>query len=192
MSLDSIPPHELPWEKLSERELACLRGAAEHKRADQIADEHGLKPGSVQTYLSRATGKLELSNRKAAVRAFATVYMNVQSNNADVPTRATLWLSRVLKRLPWPFPTRWRPTNTMSAAGTILAIAIAATTMLAAAALYLLALALFDSSDRDVARRPHAAVSGEGRVRDETSNDQGSGNDHVSGRPRNLAGSDAR
>lgn len=139
-------PAELDWESLSPQELACLRGAAEHKRPVQIGDELGLTAGTVETYLTRARQKLGLTNRKAALEAFAAVYINPQSTNQDFDTPPKAGLSTVLERLPWPFPTRGRRTNTMTGAETVVAIIVAAALMLAVASLYLLALALVNNA----------------------------------------------
>jgi hypothetical protein len=57
----------------------------------------------------------------------------------EVSTASSSWL----ERLPWPFPTRGRPTNDLNYPGTIVAIVIAASLMIAAMSIYILAIRIF-------------------------------------------------
>jgi len=54
--------------------------------------------------------------------------------------------SSMLERLPWPFPTRGRPTNDLNYPGTIAAILIAASLMVAAMSVYILAISVLEHS----------------------------------------------
>lgn len=133
-----------PFTALSARELACIRGVAEHKRSPQIAHELGLAQKTVDTYISNALRKLGFNDRDSAARAYLmrqngtggkspSAFSGVEDEGADR-------VISVAARLPWPFPTERRATNDLDAKGTIAAILIAATFLMAVAALYLLAI----------------------------------------------------
>jgi len=51
-----------------------------------------------------------------------------------------------LRRLPWPFPTRERPTNDLNYSGTVVAMVIAASLMIAAMSVYILAISVLENS----------------------------------------------
>ena len=129
---------------LSPRELACLRGVAEHKRSHQIAFDLGLKPKTVDVYIANAVRKLGLSDRDSAARALLQHESGLWGKSSLAfsevePAPLNRPFSR-LARLPWPFATRGRNTNDMTLPETLVAIFIAATFMMAIAALYLIAI----------------------------------------------------
>lgn len=139
-----------PLAQLSPRELACLRGVAEHKRSSQIAHELGLQPKTVDAYIANAMKKLGVSDRDTAARALlassdplwgksTTTFPGIESSSSG-------WLTSSSSRLPWPFPTDGRPTNDLTLAGTIAAIIVAATFLLAVASLYLLSIRMLSDS----------------------------------------------
>lgn len=134
-------------ESLTDRELACLRGVAEHKRTDQIAGDVGLAPKTVDAYIAKASKRLGVNDRDSAVRLLGeasrmpwgkslTAFSGIAGPAAPASLR---WLSR----LPWPWPTRWRPENDHSFTSKIaMIIAIAAGMMLATAAYFLMVIAI--------------------------------------------------
>jgi hypothetical protein len=73
-------------------------------------------------------------NSDTAVGGFSSSAISgVENDRSPAPSS---WL----RRLPWPFPTRERPTNDLSYPGTIAAILVAASLMVTAVSLYLLAI----------------------------------------------------
>jgi DNA-binding CsgD family transcriptional regulator len=129
---------------LTPRELDCLRGVAQYKRTKDIAAELQLAPKTVDAYIANAVRKLGFTDRDSAVRALVAATPALWGFSASaisgvehVPAvGASSWLGR----LPWPFPTRERPINDLSYPGTIAAIVVAASLMVAAAAVYMLAI----------------------------------------------------
>ncbi len=132
---------------LTPREIECLKGVAQHKRTKDIAADLNLSPKTVDAYIANAVRKLGFSDRDSAVRALvssgsalggfsSSAISGVENPSAPVPSS---WLGR----LPWPFPTRERPSNDLNYPGTIVAILVAASLMVAAMSLYILAIRLF-------------------------------------------------
>lgn len=132
------------FSSLTPREIECLKGVAQHKRTKDIAADLNLSPKTVDAYIANAVRKLGFSDRDSAVRALmgsnlaiggfsSSVISGVENMPRPVPSS---WL----RRLPWPFPTRERPTNDLNYPGTIVAIVIAASLMVAAVSLYMLAI----------------------------------------------------
>jgi hypothetical protein len=88
--------------------------------------------------------KLGFSDRDSAVRALVSEQPGLWGFSASAISGveyapndgASSWLGR----LPWPFPTRERPVNDLNYPGSIAAIIVAASLMVAAAALYMLAI----------------------------------------------------
>ena len=129
---------------LTPREIDCLKGVAQHKRTKDIAADLNLSPKTVDAYIANAVRKLGYSDRDSAVRALmssgstlggfsSSAISGVETGQHPVPSS---WLGR----LPWPFPTRERPSNDLSYPGTIAAILVAASLMVAAVSLYMLAI----------------------------------------------------
>ena len=132
---------------LTPREIECLKGVAQHKRTKDIASDLKLSPKTVDAYIANAVRKLGYTDRDTAVRALMSSSAMIAgfSSSAisgvenEVSTASSSWL----ERLPWPFPTRGRPTNDLSYPGTIVAIMIAASLMIAAMSIYILAIRIF-------------------------------------------------
>jgi len=132
---------------LTPREIECLKGVAQHKRTKDIAADLQLSPKTVDAYIANAVRKLGYTDRDTAVRALMSSSAMIAgfSSSAisgvenEVSTASSSWL----ERLPWPFPTRGRPTNDLSYPGTIVAIMIAASLMIAAMSIYILAIRIF-------------------------------------------------
>lgn len=132
---------------LTPREIECLKGVAQHKRTKDIATDLNLSPKTVDAYIANAVRKLGFSDRDSAVRALmnsgsalegfsSSAISGVENDTSPAPSS---WL----RRLPWPFPTRERPTNDLNYPGTIVAILVAASLMIAAMSLYMLAIRMF-------------------------------------------------
>jgi len=132
---------------LTPREIECLKGVAQHKRTKDIAADLQLSPKTVDAYIANAVRKLGYTDRDTAVRALMSSSAMIAgfSSSAisgvenEVSTASSSWL----ERLPWPFPTRGRPTNDLNYPGTIVAIMIAASLMIAAMSIYILAIRIF-------------------------------------------------
>jgi DNA-binding CsgD family transcriptional regulator len=135
------------FSSLSPREIECLKGVAQHKRTKDIASDLDLSPKTVDAYIANAVRKLGFSDRDSAVRALmssgATIGGFSSSAISGVENEVSTASSSWLGRLPWPFPTRERPTNDLNYPGTIAAILIAASLMIAAMSLYILAIRIF-------------------------------------------------
>ena len=135
------------FSSLTPREIECLKGVAQHKRTKDIAADLQLSPKTVDAYIANAVRKLGYTDRDTAVRALMSSSAMIAgfSSSAisgvenEVSTASSSWL----ERLPWPFPTRGRPTNDLSYPGTIVAIMIAASLMIAAMSIYILAIRIF-------------------------------------------------
>jgi DNA-binding CsgD family transcriptional regulator len=138
------------FSSLTPREIECLKGVAQHKRTKDIASDLDLSPKTVDAYIANAVRKLGFSDRDSAVRALmnnsATIGGFSSSAISGVENEASTESSSWLGRLPWPFPTRERPTNDLSYPGTIAAILIAASLMVAAMSVYILAISVLEHS----------------------------------------------
>lgn len=132
------------FSSLTPREIECLKGVAQHKRTKDIAADLQLSPKTVDAYIANAVRKLGYNDRDSAVRALmsssamvggfsSSAISGVENELATVPSS---WLGR----LPWPFPTRERPTNDLNYPGTVTAILVAASLMVTAVSLYMLAI----------------------------------------------------
>jgi DNA-binding CsgD family transcriptional regulator len=132
------------FSSLTPREVECLKGVAQHKRTKDIAADLQLSPKTVDAYIANAVRKLGYSDRDSAVRALmsSSAMAGGFSSSAisgvenEISTASSSWLGR----LPWPFPTRERPTNDLTYPGTIAAILVAASLMVTAVSLYMLAI----------------------------------------------------
>jgi DNA-binding CsgD family transcriptional regulator len=133
-------------ERLAPRELDCLRGVAQHKRSAQIAHELSLKPKTVDTYIATASRKLGVSDRGSAARMLLEYERSVSGKSPSASSGVEPAPARdptsFLSRLPWPFPTKGRPSNDLTILQLLVAIGVAAALMMAVAAIYLSAIAL--------------------------------------------------
>lgn len=135
-----------PLTALGQRELECLRAVAAHKRSAQIAHELNLKPKTVDAYVANACRKLGVADRASAARLLieheqAIGGKSLSDFSGVEPEAGPAPASRV-SRLPWPWPTRGRPTNDLTLPQLLVAIGIAAAIMMAIAAVYLFSIAL--------------------------------------------------
>ena len=139
-----------PYAVLTERELQCLRGVAQHQRSSEIAHNIGLSPGTVDNYLSKAAKKLGVSDRDSAARllldhdarADGKSHMSFPPFDSGGPDL----LPGSSRRLPWPFPTRRRPSNDLTFVEKLIAITVLALAMMMVAGFYLLSISLFNRS----------------------------------------------
>ena len=135
------------FSSLTPREIECLKGVAQHKRTKDIAVDLQLSPKTVDAYIANAVRKLGFSDRDSAVRALmnSSAMTGGFSSSAisGVENEISMTPSSWLRRLPLPFPTRERPTNDLTYPGTIAAILIAASLMVTAMSLYMLAIRMF-------------------------------------------------
>ena len=134
---------------LTPREIECLKGVAQHKRTKDIASDLKLSPKTVDAYIANAVRKLGYTDRDTAVRALMSSAMIggfSSSAFSGVENEVSTASSSMLERLPWPFPTRGRPTNDLNYPGTIAAILIAASLMVAAMSVYILAISVLEHS----------------------------------------------
>jgi len=138
------------FSSLTPREIECLKGVAQHKRTKDIAADLQLSPKTVDAYIANAVRKLGYTDRDSAVRALmsSSAMIGGFSSSAisgvenELSTGSSSWLGR----LPWPFPTRERPSNDLTYPGTIAAILIAASLMVTAMSLYMLVIRMFTES----------------------------------------------
>ena len=135
------------FSSLTPREIECLKGVAQHKRTKDIAADLELSPKTVDAYIANAVRKLGYTDRDSAVRALMSSSAMIggfsSSAISGVENEVSKASSSWLERLPWPFPTRGRPTNDLNYPGTIAAILIAASLMVTAVSLYMLAIRMF-------------------------------------------------
>jgi DNA-binding CsgD family transcriptional regulator len=135
------------FSSLTPREIECLKGVAQHKRTKDIAADLELSPKTVDAYIANAVRKLGYTDRDSAVRALMNSSAMVggfsSSAISGVENEVSHAPSSWLGRLPWPFPTRERPSNDLNYPGTIAAILIAASLMIAAMSIYILAIRIF-------------------------------------------------
>ncbi len=129
---------------LTPRELECLRCVAQHMRTKDIAVALELAPKTVDAYIASGVRKLGFHDRDSAVRALVAHMGGTggfsSSAISGVEGAIVPMAGSLVGRLPWPFPTQERPTNDLKYPGTIAAVIIAASMMVAAASLYMLAI----------------------------------------------------
>jgi len=118
--------------------------------AKEIARMHGVHPATVHQRLTAARKALGVNRSIEAARMLAEaegapVYDGLLYDEIDIaPTPAnepSSWLSR----LPWPLPTRRRPTNDLSFLELLASILGLAAAFMIAAALFFIALSLLNS-----------------------------------------------
>ena len=74
-----------PESELSEGQKTCLRLVAQGMSSKEIAQETGLSPQTVDTYLKIALARLEVTNRREAARRLVAWELSQKSGS---PTRA--------------------------------------------------------------------------------------------------------
>jgi len=136
--------------ELTSRELQCLRGVFEHKRSKVIAEELGLSPKTVDTYIASATKKLGATDRDTAVRVILQRYPELwgQSPSAisDLPVERLPPAVEISRRHSWPFPTVEGQVNDLPAFQKVMWVVVLAALMLAAASLYMLGMRMLSES----------------------------------------------
>jgi DNA-binding CsgD family transcriptional regulator len=139
-----------PVESLSETQKESLRLVYRGYNAKEIARMHGVHPATVHQRLTAARRMLGVGRSMEAARMLADVegspvYEGVIYDEIDVAQtpsdRPVSWLSR----LPWPLPTRRRPTNDLTLLQLLASILGLASAFMLAAALYFLAIRLLDT-----------------------------------------------
>jgi DNA-binding CsgD family transcriptional regulator len=139
------PSDDRRIDRLGPRELECLQGVAQHKRSSQIAFELNLKPKTVDAYIASASRKLGVPDRDSAARLLIEherVWGKSLSDFSGVEPEPDQPPTSPSSRLPWPWPTKGRPANDLTLPQLLIAIGVAASIMMAIAAVYLFAIAL--------------------------------------------------
>lgn len=135
---------------LSETQKDSLRLVYRGYNAKEIARRHGVHPATVHQRLTAARRTLGVARSMEAARMLAEaegapVYDGALYDGIDVapapPNEPSSWLSR----LPWPLPTRRRPTNDLSFPQLLAAILGLASAFMIAAALYFIAISLLNT-----------------------------------------------
>ncbi|HEV2078290.1 MAG TPA: sigma factor-like helix-turn-helix DNA-binding protein [Allosphingosinicella sp.] len=135
---------------LSETQKDSLRLVYRGYNAKEIARMHGVHPATVHQRLTAARRTLGVARSMEAARMLAEaegtpIYDALLYDEITVaptpPDRPSSWLSR----LPWPLPTRRRPSNDLSFLELLVAILGLATAFMIAAALYVMAINLLDT-----------------------------------------------
>ena len=134
-------------EELTEGQKECLRLFYARYDAKEIARQLGIAPATVHQRLTAARKKLGVSKSMEAARLLvqaedsASVYDRMLYDGTDiavVPEHLPNWV----ERLPWPFPTRWRPENDLSLPELLIAILAVASFFMLAMAVYFIAIKL--------------------------------------------------
>jgi len=74
-----------PINELSERQKTCLRLVAKGMSSKEIAQETGLAPQTVDTYLKIALARLEATNRREAARRLVAWELSQKSGSPPEP-----------------------------------------------------------------------------------------------------------
>jgi len=135
---------------LSETQKDSLRLLYRGYNAKEIARMHGVHPATVHQRLTAARRALGVARSMEAARILAEaeggpVYDAVIYDEIAVAPAAVDEPSSWLSRLPWPLPTRRRPTNDLNFLQLLAAILGLASAFMIAAALYFIAISLLNS-----------------------------------------------
>lgn len=135
---------------LSPRERDCLRKVAAPMRTQQIAHELGLKPGTVDTYISSAFRKLGVGDRDTAARWLVayeeTLSGKTRSDFSGLDDTPNPDVSVAASRLPWPWPRSRSAPNDLKPLQRLMAILIATAILLGVATAYIAALVALGAS----------------------------------------------
>jgi DNA-binding CsgD family transcriptional regulator len=139
-----------PIDDLSETQKDSLRLVYRGYNAKEIARLHGVHPATVHQRLTAARRALGVGRSIEAARMLAEaegapVYDGVIYDEIDVAPTPSDEPSSWLSRLPWPLPTRRRPTNDLSFLQLLAAIFGLAAAFMIAAALYFIAISLLNT-----------------------------------------------
>ena len=135
---------------LSEVQKVSLRLLYRGYSAKEIGRMHGVSPATVHQRLTAARKTLGVSRSIEAARILAEaegapIYDGVIYDEIHIAEDASDRPSSWLSRLPWPLPTRRRPTNDLSFLQLLASILGLATAFMIAAALYFIAISLLNS-----------------------------------------------
>lgn len=129
---------------LTEGQRACLRLYYRQYSAKEIARELNIAPSTVHQRLTASRKILGVARSMEAARilvdAEGPIYDGVPYDAITVADRHTGWFIEWVSRLPWPFPTRTRPTNDLTLVGKLAAIVGLAALFMIAAAFYFVAI----------------------------------------------------
>jgi DNA-binding CsgD family transcriptional regulator len=134
---------------LSEVQKDSLRLLYRGYNAKEIGRMHGVAPATVHQRLTAARKALGVARSIEAARMLAEaegapVYDDVLYEEIDIAPPPSDEPRSWLSRLPWPLPTRRRPTNDLSLLQLLAAILGLATAFMLAAALFFIALSLLN------------------------------------------------
>jgi DNA-binding CsgD family transcriptional regulator len=137
-------------ESLSEIQKDSLRLVYRGYNAKEIARMHGVHPATVHQRLTAARRALGVARSMEAARMLAeaegtAVYDGVIYDEISVAPAPSDEPSSWLWRLPWPLPTRRRPTNDLSFLQLLAVILGLAAAFMIAAALYFIAISLLNN-----------------------------------------------
>ncbi len=134
-------------DELTEGQKECLRLFYARYDAKEIARRLGIAPATVHQRLTAARKKLGVSKSMEAARLLvqaedsASVYDRMLYDGTDIAVLPE-YLPNWVERLPWPFPTRWRPENDLSLPELLIAILAVASFFMLAMAVYFIAIRL--------------------------------------------------
>lgn len=136
-----------PADDLSDVQKDSLRLLYRGYSAKEIARMRGVHPATVHQRLTAARKTLGVARSIEAARVLAdiesdSVYDGVIYDAIHIAPTAFDAPSSWLSRLPWPLPTRRRPTNDLSFIGLLAAILGLASAFMIAAALYFIAISV--------------------------------------------------
>lgn len=137
-------------EDITEAQKDCLRLFYRRYGAKEIGRQLGIAPSTVHQRLTAARKTLGVARSMEAARLLAeaegTVYDGVLYDQISVAQPATNPSLSWASRLPWPLPTRERPTNDLSFIQKIAAIIGLAALFMATAAVYFIAVRMLSQA----------------------------------------------
>ena len=129
---------------LSEGQKACLRLYYRQYSAKEIARELNIAPSTVHQRLTASRKILGVARSMEAARILVSaeqpLYDVVPYDAIRVAQADAGWFIEWVSRLPWPFPTRMRPTNDLTLSGKLASIVGLAALFMIAAAFYFVAI----------------------------------------------------
>lgn len=136
-----------PIDELTEGQKECLRLFYARYDAKEIARRLDIAPATVHQRLTAARKKLGVAKSMEAARLLvqaedsASVYDRMLYDGSSIAA-APEHLPNWVERLPWPFPTRWRPENDLSLPELLIAIVALASLFMLVMAFYFIAIRL--------------------------------------------------
>lgn len=138
-------------DELTDAQKDCLRLFYARYDAKEIARQLGIAPATVHQRLTAARKKLGVAKSMEAARLLvqaeegASLYDRVPYDGIDIAAAAPSPPNWV-QRLPWPFPTRWRPENDLNLLELLIAILAVASLFMIAMAGYFVAIRLVNDA----------------------------------------------